>query len=206
MAAPHVAGAFGLLRQAKPAATVDEMVEALRCSGKPINRMFVPGTGPGTGVFEFEPYRRRIDLLGAYNAIKNLPNALRTWSFDKAAEGRDWVPLYGNWTVQSGNYVPTTSRTNGVGAQVSNCHTKVAVTVRVQRKETKTLSGGCPETGIVVRSQSNFYEEHTSGYAAVFTRCPANSAGHCDDRCNQSLGTGSILPDRPAEGVTGVPR
>ena len=83
MAAPHVAGAFGVLRQAKPTATVDELVEALRCSGKPINRLFVEGTGTGTGLFKLVPYRRRIDLLGAFYTIKNVPSFLRTWSFDK---------------------------------------------------------------------------------------------------------------------------
>ena len=92
MAAPHVAGAFAVLRQAKPTATVDELVEALRCSGKPINRLFVRALAPAPASLQFEPYRRRIDLLGAFYAIKNVPNALRTWSFDKVAEGSDWAP------------------------------------------------------------------------------------------------------------------
>lgn len=38
MATPHVAGAWALMRQAKPAATVTEVQSALACTGKPVTR------------------------------------------------------------------------------------------------------------------------------------------------------------------------
>jgi subtilisin family serine protease len=187
MAAPHVAGAFGLLRQAKPAATVDELVEALRCSGKPINRIFVEGTGTGTGLFAIKPYRRRIDLLGAFYTLKNVPSFLRTWSFDKAAEGLDWAPVYGTWKVQSENFVPTISGVKGVATQVSTCHNNVQVIARVKREGTES-SGQYIETGIVVRAEGSFNEGNTTGYAAVFESCAANSTGHCDDEATGPRG------------------
>lgn len=42
MAAPHVAGAFALLKQAKPSASIDDILNALECTGKPITRLGVP--------------------------------------------------------------------------------------------------------------------------------------------------------------------
>ena len=42
MAAPHVAGAFALLKQAKPSASIEDILNALECTGKPIARGNVP--------------------------------------------------------------------------------------------------------------------------------------------------------------------
>lgn len=59
MATPHVNGAFALLRDAVPAATTEQILTALRNTGKPIT---VPGgTTP------------RIDLLAAYNSLIGAP-------------------------------------------------------------------------------------------------------------------------------------
>lgn len=187
MAAPHVAGAFAVLRQAKPAATVDDLVEALRCSGKPINRMFVDGTGAGTGLFKLVPYRRRIDLLGAFYTIKNSPSFLRSWSFSDAAEGSDWATVFGNWKVQSGTYLPAPPTSSGVATQVSTCHDKVRVIARVKRGGTESI-GHYLETGIVVRAERSFNEGKTTGYAAVYLSCAANSTGHCDDEATGARG------------------
>lgn len=44
MAAPHVAGAFALMRQVRPTATVDEIEDALRCTGVPVTRDGTTGT------------------------------------------------------------------------------------------------------------------------------------------------------------------
>lgn len=51
MAAPHVAGAFALLKQARPSATIEDILNALECTGKPVARAGVP--------------KPRIDLVAA---------------------------------------------------------------------------------------------------------------------------------------------
>ncbi|MBK8211771.1 MAG: S8 family serine peptidase [Rhodospirillales bacterium] len=57
MAAPHVAGAFAILKQAKPTATVTEIQTALACTGKKLTRAGI--TKP------------RIDVLAALNVIRS---------------------------------------------------------------------------------------------------------------------------------------
>lgn len=57
MAAPHVAGAFAILKQAKPTATVKEIQDALFCTGKKVSRAGIT--------------RSRIDVLAALNVIRS---------------------------------------------------------------------------------------------------------------------------------------
>ena len=64
MATPHVAGAFALLKQRKPAATVDELLTALGSTGVPI---FDPRNGL---------YKPRIRLPAALDAIAPVAQAL----------------------------------------------------------------------------------------------------------------------------------
>lgn len=61
MAAPHVAGAFAVLRQARPTYTVDQILTALENTGQPI-------LDPGNGLT-----KPRIDLQGAYNSVTASP-------------------------------------------------------------------------------------------------------------------------------------
>ena len=57
MAAPHVAGAFAVLKQGKPTAGVPELQTALNCTGKRIARAGVS--------------KRRIDVLAALNVVRS---------------------------------------------------------------------------------------------------------------------------------------
>ena len=57
MAAPHVAGAFALLKEYKPGASVAELQTALECTGKPISRAGIS--------------KPRIDIHEAYRFLKN---------------------------------------------------------------------------------------------------------------------------------------
>jgi len=82
MAAPHVAGAYALLRSAKTAATVDEILEALTCSGKVVHQRDVSAGSP----IELSPQKPRIDLLAAYNFIRKPVDVTRSWPFSAAAD------------------------------------------------------------------------------------------------------------------------
>lgn len=57
MATPHVAGAFAILKQAKPSATINELQTALSCTGKPIKRAGIS--------------KPRIDVLSALNVVRS---------------------------------------------------------------------------------------------------------------------------------------
>ncbi len=67
MAAPHVAGAWAVLKQAKPNATVTELLKALVSTGKSVT-----DTRSGAG----NRVKPRINLLSAVNSISFCPNCL----------------------------------------------------------------------------------------------------------------------------------
>ena len=57
MATPHVAGAFAVLKQGKPSASVQEIQDALACTGVPLSRGGIT--------------KRRIDVLAALNVLRS---------------------------------------------------------------------------------------------------------------------------------------
>ena len=88
-AAPHVAGAFALLRKAKPNATVKEILDALTCSGKTVERNRIA--------------KPRIDLLGAYNWLLGPPGVHRAWQFEDMKDALDWTRSSANGGSRAAN-------------------------------------------------------------------------------------------------------
>lgn len=86
MAAPHVAGAFALLTQARPGATVEEKLRALACSGRPVSRAGV--TKP------------RIDVQAALAFLRGA-RLERIWTFANDRQFEDWRQHSGDWFRQS---------------------------------------------------------------------------------------------------------
>jgi len=78
MAAPHVAGAFALLRSYDPNASVSQLQTALACSGEPIDRSGVS--------------RNRIDMRSAYQFLKN---DMKGCTKAEDASSPDWLPRHG---------------------------------------------------------------------------------------------------------------
>jgi len=188
MAAPHVAGAFALLRNVKPTATVDEMLQALTCSGKTVDQRFV--TGGAT--IELDPQRPRIDMLGAYNHLAKPLDVIRSWPFSSAAGLTDWAPMRGTWALQSGTYAQTPIATGWVGSQVANCNTKLQVTARLRRVDPQPDPlGQHYNSGIFIKTTANYTDETVSGYWLAYNKCPTNSAGMC---------TGAVT-DTPGQAV-----
>ena len=165
MAAPHVAGAFALLRDAKPAATVDAILEALTCTGKIVDRRTAAG-----GAVALDPPRPRIDLIAAYHQLLAPPVALRTWNFNKAEDALDWTPLHGTWRVRptgDGLYIPDRVR-GPVLSSVANCNTALTVTARMRRVD---------PTPMILSSAGLFFKmtvDHTartiSGYEFIYSK------------------------------------
>ena len=79
MAAPHVAGAFAVLREGYPAASVDLLLAALQCTGEPVARASIS--------------RNRIDLRRAWKFLNdgrtncNMPTPARPGS-------AEWLPRH----------------------------------------------------------------------------------------------------------------
>jgi hypothetical protein len=104
-AAPHVAGAFALLKEAKPRATVDDIETSLACTGKL--------------VFENRLPKPRIDLIGAYDYLLQPRAATRNWDFSNPQQAFDWFPVLGQWLPKGGQYV-VTPMVPGVGAMTAD--------------------------------------------------------------------------------------
>lgn len=82
MAAPHVAGAFAMLKSYKPDATIDEIERALVCSGVPVTRAGLP--------------KPRIDMRAARRYLDN-PDTSSSWTFRNDAQVDAWTAGSGTW-------------------------------------------------------------------------------------------------------------
>lgn len=91
-AAPHVAGAFALFRQIDPDAGIPEILAALSCTGKQVDRL--------------ELSRPRIDLLRARHEFLSKDKAER-FPFDEASEADAWKQRLGTWEVAGGRLTLT---------------------------------------------------------------------------------------------------
>jgi subtilisin family serine protease len=164
MAAPHVAGAFALLKAVKPAADVNQIVDTLVCTGKEVSFRL---NAQGVRVKLADP-KRRIDVLGAYNRMRAPIVASRSWQFATSGESNDWSALRGNWRVAGGGMRLTTPETNGwVGTSVANCDERFEVSARVQVVDRDLEFRS--ESGIIVRTADG--ADIRNGYVATFMDC-----------------------------------
>ncbi len=91
MAAPHVAGAFALLRQAHPTALIDRLLNALQLSGRaiPIDGGTIP----------------RIDVIAALDALDGAPLPNRLSNGDFASGLTSWYPWDGTVVQTPGQWL-----------------------------------------------------------------------------------------------------
>jgi subtilisin family serine protease len=167
MAAPHVSGAFALLKNAKPTATVNDILAALKCSGKPVYRRDTAGTPT------VSPVLPRIDLLGAFYRLKKPAGATRTWTFGTADDAKDWAPFRGVWNTVSGNYQPTIQSV-WLESSVANCDSKLDVTVNLRRVDPTPADPSNPlntieyNSGIWLKTTLDAAAHTVSGYLFTF--------------------------------------
>lgn len=106
MAAPHVAGAFAVLEQAVPVATMETILDALNITGQPVNGRCIPN-----------PTQPRIQIDAA---LQYLTDTVTTWvdfsyggievgtfiqPFNTVSEGVAATPPNGNMTIKAGSTV-----------------------------------------------------------------------------------------------------
>ena len=165
MATPAVTGSYALLRQAKPKATVDDILTALICTAKTI-----PVLGVG---------RPRIDLLGAYDRLLLPKDVQREWNFSSASQANDWTPLIGNWVVSGGAYKETILNPGWIGSSTDNCNNSLAVAASVKRiapAETSFFTN----SGILFKATLDYSNnKYVSGYWLAYNKCPTDSGGNC---------------------------
>jgi subtilisin family serine protease len=87
-AAPHVSGAVALLKEAYRTASLDEIVDALRCTGRMVERGGIR--------------RPRIDVKAAYDELATPTWATQRWDFAAPADLDAWELNGGNWKVVGG--------------------------------------------------------------------------------------------------------
>jgi subtilisin family serine protease len=157
MAAPHVAGAFSLLRDSKPNATVDEILAALQCTGLPVKRP--------SG---YDLTKPRIQSLDAWPYLQNPPNRARRWDFTNLSDADDWKVLSGRWGIDRNHWVLSRFRTDGVWnlSWHPNCNDSLAVEAYMQRIDTTSIETG--HAGLLLKGSVDPQSGRVSGYFFAF--------------------------------------
>lgn len=149
MATPHVAGAWALLRQVRPGATVSEILSALTCNAKLLQRgnIFTP----------------RIDLQKARNELLAV-DKVQNFTFDQAS--KDWKPVIGTWRTNGGTY-RSINFVDSVVASHSYCRSSLRVVAKMKRIDPSSYKIGA---ALILASSIAKYgtDAKISGYALAY--------------------------------------
>lgn len=136
MAAPHVAGAFAMLRSHNPDASVDEIERALVCSGVTVVENNMP--------------KPRISMFDARRYLDN-PDTERTWGFGNDRQFEQWTAMRGNWSRQ-GNRMEVTAdqNTRWYMTQAPFCADNILADVRMRVLTSRNITEGA---GVLISSE-----------------------------------------------------
>jgi len=151
MAAPHVAGAYALLRDVRGNSTVDDIAAALECTGKPTSR---------AGITE-----NRIDLAKAKAYLLNPPKQKKDFTFASAEQG--WVAHAGGWEFVPGFLHINEGSAGFKVASVGHCNEGADITAWLTRQGPGTQN----LIGIFFKTQFTGPGARVmSGYLAAYNR------------------------------------
>lgn len=185
-AAPHVAGAVALLKQAKPDATLTEILDALTCSGKPITHR------QGTTEPFLQP-KKRIDLLGAYNQLLYPETIQRSWAFSTAKDATDWKPFRGRWVSNQGYGV--SQEAGWLGTSVTNC--LKSFEINAVMRQTSPESTRQWNSGLLLKAGLDYQDRSVQGYFFAYDGYGYASVYRFDKFSFETgEGTGSLLCER----------
>ena len=194
MAAPHVAGAFAMLRSHKPDASVDEIERALICSGEMVAHVNMP--------------KPRISMRAA-RAYLDRPDTSRRWAFRNERQFDQWTPVSGNWFWNNGSMRAVAE---GEGAlhiiRAPFCADNLEVTAQMRRTFRTDADAG---TGILISSHS---DQHGNFSGLLFRYIPSGDAidvaifaisqasaetntAASEQLCEQLNALPGVLPDEP---------
>ncbi|TVR48214.1 MAG: hypothetical protein EA386_05485 [Rhodobacteraceae bacterium] len=119
MAAPHVAGAFAMLRSFRPSASVTAIERALACTGIPVARDHVA--------------KPRISMTRARNYMRS-PDLLRGWGFGTEAQVMAWRDVLGERDQQGNSLrLRPDGSSNWAVASAPWCANDVVFTAQMRR-------------------------------------------------------------------------
>lgn len=155
MAAPHVAGAWALLRSSHPDATVNETLRALACTGEPVSRAGLP--------------RPRIDIDAARSFLDD-PEAERVWTFRAERQVYQWTHHIGTWFHFRNNMRVVANQRRAFWYMASSpfCGGNLHVEARIRRTQPVDDPWGWT-SGLYLHSNTDPQAMTTSGLFFSFT-------------------------------------
>ena len=194
MAAPHVAGAFAMLRSFRPSASVTAIERALACTGVPVARDMVA--------------RPRI-TMGRARAYLNRPDLLRGWGFGTEEQVMSWREVLGHRDRQ-GNTLRLRGDGSGNWAYATApwCANDVVFTAQMQRQDPDRFFAWNSGLAISSVDDGQGIVNSISFMYNIFPNGQANLRIYAADRQNLALRLGSadrLCIDR-AQAVLGEPQ